>query len=237
MRISPLIPTALSILMLISGGLMTADAQVSIFRLQALNDSGVREGTCFVIRQEARADGTYLVLVTSARLFERESGRRALLHVAGQPPVEIAGDAITTPYDNQRDIAVLKTTISLKPVAALPVTFERVPAGSAFVIAGVRADGSAALADQHVRSCATRAVLGDRSTADLVGCQGAPAIVAQRVFGVVSECRPDRVPEITPLAVSRRFLLRAVPGLSDEANRASTLGVAPGRVLGAWEDL
>ena len=75
MRISPLIPTALSILMLISGGLMTADAQVSIFRLQALNDSGVSEGTCFVIRQEARADGTYLVLVTSARLFERESGR------------------------------------------------------------------------------------------------------------------------------------------------------------------
>jgi hypothetical protein len=226
MRIShPLIPTTLLVLMMLVGRPMAADAQVGIFRLQALNDSGVREGTCFVIRQETRADGTYLVLVTSARLFDRESGRRALLHVAGQPPVEIVGDAITTPYDNQRDIAVLKAKIEPTQVATLPVTFERVPAGSAFVIAGVRADGSAALADQHVRYCATRAVLGDRSTADLVGCQGAPAIAAQQVFGVVSECQPDRVPEITPLAVSRSFLLRAVPGLSDEANGASTFGV------------
>jgi hypothetical protein len=191
--------------------------------LQALNDSGVREGTCFVVRQETRADGTFLVLITSARLFERESGRRALVHIAGQPPVEISGDAITTPFDNQRDIAVLKARIPPTQVAAWPLTFERVPAGSAFVIAGVRADGSAVLVDQRVRYCATRAVLGDRSTADLLGCQGAPAIVEQRVFGVVSECRPDRVPEITPLAISRNFLLRAVPELAEEAGRASTL--------------
>ena len=50
---------------------VSAEPQVSVFRVQALNESGVREGTCFVIRQEVRAEGTLLALVTSARLFER----------------------------------------------------------------------------------------------------------------------------------------------------------------------
>jgi hypothetical protein len=213
---------ALLILMALIGRPPSADAQASIFRLQALNDSGVREGTCFVIRQETRADGTFLVLVTSARLFERESGRRALVHLAGQPPVEIAGEAITTPYDNQRDIAVLKAVVPPSASVPLPVTFDPVHAASPFVISGLRADGSPASVEERARFCATRTVLGDRSTAGLTGCQGAPALVERRVFGVVSECSAERVPEITPLAVSRSFLLRTVPGLSDE-----TVGVLP----------
>ena len=68
---------------------VSAEAQVSVFRLQALNESGVREGTCFVIRQETTADGTFLVLVTSARLFERESGRRARVYLDNQTPVAV----------------------------------------------------------------------------------------------------------------------------------------------------
>ena len=32
----------------------SAEAQVSVFRLQALNESGVRDGTGFVIHQEKR---------------------------------------------------------------------------------------------------------------------------------------------------------------------------------------
>jgi hypothetical protein len=223
MRVSrPLASAMLLIQVMLIGRPPAADAQVSIFRVQAFNDSGVREGTGFVIRQETRAEGTFLVLVTSARLFERESRRRALVHLAGRPPVEIAGDAITTPYDNQRDIAILKTVVAPIAAAPLPVTFDRVGAGSPFVIAGLRADGSTASVDQRARFCATRTVLGDRSTAELSGCQGAPAIVERRAFGVVSECGPERVPEITPLAVSRSFLLRTVPGLSDE-----TIGAPP----------
>jgi hypothetical protein len=207
---------AATLLVMLAGHLPSADAQVSVFRLQVLNESGMREGTCFVIHQETLPEGTYLVLATSARLFERQSGRRALVHLTGRPPVEIAGDAIMTPYDNQRDVAILKTVVA--PVAAAPlrVTFDRVGAGSRFVISGIRADGSVGSVDQHVRFCATRAVLGDRLTRGLVGCQGAPAMVGQRVFGIVSECSADRVPEITPLAVSMSFLRRAVPGLRDE---------------------
>jgi hypothetical protein len=85
---------------------------------------------------------------------------------------------------------------------------------------------------QRVRFCATRTILGDRSTADLPACQGAPAIVERGVFGVVSECAPDRVPEITPLAVSRGFLQRAVPESSEPSPEVSQFKVEERHVIG-----
>jgi hypothetical protein len=202
---------------------VSAEPQVSVFRLQALNESGVREGTCFVIHQERRADGTFLVLVTSARLFEREPRRRARVFADGDTPMEIGHEAITTPYANMRDVAVLTVTLKGPQVSALPVVFDPVPSGTEFVISGVRSDGSRALVAQRVRFRATRTVLGDRTTTELTGCQGAPAMVERGVFGIVSECGRDRVPEITPLAVSRNFLLRAVPELNQRSSRPEAL--------------
>jgi hypothetical protein len=191
---------------------VTAEPQASVFRLQALNDAGVRDGTCFVIRQERRGDDTLLLLATSARLFDRESTRRARVFI-GDEQIEVDQDAIATPYGNMRDIAVL-TVVSKTPTGPpLPAVFDHVPAGTLFLVSGLRADGSPALVAQHVRFCATRRVIGDRATGDLDGCQGAPAIIDSGVFGVVSECGSDRVPEITPLSVSRGFLQRTVPGL------------------------
>ena len=116
-----------------------------------------------------------------------------------------------------RDIAVLKAVVKAPPPSTLPVVFDPVPAGTQFFVAGLRPDGSRTLVAQHVRFCATRTVIGDGSTAALAGCQGEPAIIERGVFGVVSECGPDRVPEITTLAVSRNFLLRAVPELGKAA--------------------
>jgi hypothetical protein len=196
-----------------AGQPVLAEPPNSVFRLQVLNESGTRHGTAFVIRRERRGEQTDVVLVTSARLFERESGRRARLLVEGHSPVEIGPDAISTPYANMRDVAILKATTKNLAISALPITFEYVPPETLFVISGLSADWSRTVVAQHVRFCATRAVLGDRATGELAGCQGAPAIVESGVFGVVSECGPDRVPEITPLSVSRNFLLRTVPGI------------------------
>src|SRR5512134_2336438 len=106
-------------LLALSGLPASAQSDATVFRVQALNDSGVREGTCFVVRQEQRAEGTFLVLVTSARLFDRESRRRARVFVDPNAPVEIGPDAITTPYANRRDVAVLQATVNGPPISAL----------------------------------------------------------------------------------------------------------------------
>jgi hypothetical protein len=218
------LPTAISIscLMLPAALPVSAQPEISIYRLQAENESGVRDGTCFVIRREKRPEGTFLLLVTSARLFERESRRRARVFVDRSTPVEIGPDAIATPYGNMRDVAVLKATVEDAAAAALPVVFDPVSSGTPFVVSGLRPDGSLALVAQHVRFSATRTVIGDRSTEPLAGCQGAPAIVGGAAFGIVSECGPDRVPEITPLSVSRHFLLRMAPELGDEGPEVSS---------------
>ena len=192
----------------------------SVFRLEVLNESGIREGTGVVIHREPRGKQTFVVVVTSARLFERETGRRARLFADadGNLPVDIDPQVITTPYANARDLAVLKATVRNGSISALPVSFDIVPAGTSFVISGLTANGRGMLLAQQVRFCATRMVLGNAATAGLSGCQGAPAIVDGRVFGVVSECGRDRVPEITPLSVSRNFLLRTVPELAYGSN-------------------
>jgi hypothetical protein len=216
----------------ITGASAVAAPEHRVFRLQALNQSGVRDGTAFVIRRETRGEHTDMVLVTSARLFERESGRRARLLVEGHSPVEIGPDAIATPYANMRDIAVLKASLTGVAIAALPITFDYVPAETLFVISGLNAEWRPTVVAQHVRFCATRAVLGDRATAELAGCQGAPAIVDRGVFGIVSECGPDRVPEITPLSVSRNFLLRMVPGLGDPRVETTAFHVEQREVVG-----
>jgi hypothetical protein len=188
----------------------------SVFRLEVLNQSGVREGTGVAVYRESAGEETLLVLVTSARLFERDTHRRARLYLHGGAPVDIEPRAISTPYMNARDIAVLKVTVvARQPTSTLPVSFDLVRAGTPFAIAGVKSDGSEAVAAQQVRFSATRTVLGSATTASLAGCQGAPAIADGRVFGIVSECGSDRVPEITPLSVSRSFLLRTIPGLVD----------------------
>jgi hypothetical protein len=151
--------------------------------------------------------------------------------------VEIGPDAITTPYANTRDVAVLQASVNGPPISALPMVFDQIRAGTLFVIAGLRPDGSRAFVAQHVRFCATRTVIGDSATAELAGCQGAPAIGEQGVFGIVSECGPDRVPEITPLAVSRSFLRRAVPETAAPSSEMSKFRVEEREVIGSGPEV
>lgn len=70
------------------------------------------------------------------------------------------------------------------------------------------------LVTERVRFVTSRSVLGDRSAAHVAGCRGAPALVERGVFGLVSECDPDRVPVVTPLAAARAFITRTIPGLT-----------------------
>jgi hypothetical protein len=198
-----------------------AQPRGSVLRMQALNPSGEREGTCFVVHQEARGDHTLVTLLTSARLFDRDAMPRARIFLDATHFVEVEHAAVATPYANMRDVAVLKATITGAALEPLPLVFDQAKVGTLFVISGRGIDGQPALVAEHVRFAATRAVIGDRTTGALAGCLGAPAIVERGVFGIVSECQSDRGPEITPLAVSEGFLARSVPGItarpSDEA--------------------
>lgn len=93
-----------------------AEAQVSILRLRALNESGVREGPCFVIRQEKQAESTFLVLVTSARLSARESEREAGVYVDDEPAVDTGANAISA-LAGTEDITHRKAVVAARPMS------------------------------------------------------------------------------------------------------------------------
>lgn len=191
-----------------------AATEGTVLRVQVGEGSDSREGTCFVIHQEERDNETIVFFLTSARLFDEHRQRRVRVVVDESETLDIPPDGVFLPYGNLQHVAVLRAVSTSARWVTMPIVFEPVYPGSVFVISGYHPDGTRALVTQHVRFVATRTVLGDRAAASVAGCRGAPAIVERGVFGVVSECEPDRVPIVTPLSAVRSFIIRTVPGLT-----------------------
>ena len=83
--------------------------------------------------------------------------------------------------------------------------------GQAFVVRGRQGLEWTSLSER-VRFRSTRLIVGDRTTENVAGLLGAPAMVDGGAFGLVSECSASRVPVITLLSAARGFLVRAIPG-------------------------
>jgi hypothetical protein len=181
---------------------------VEVFKVQAVNPGGVREGTCFVVHP-GEYDGVAW-FVTSARLFEDDHTARARILTAGHD-VEVASHDIVLPLENNRDMAILKARIAGVSLKAVPLVFEQTHAGTPFVVRGFDAAGALTIVPQQVALATTRSLRAGRLMPGLVGCQGAPAMIEAGAFGIVSDCAPGQMPEITPMIVARSFLLRTLP--------------------------
>ena len=108
--------------------------------------------------------------------------------------------------------------------------FEPPEPGSVFVISGFGVDGLRATVPDRVRFQATLRLLGDRDASSIAGCAGAPAIVEAGVFGLVTECEPDRTPSIVPLSVARSFIVRNMPNWRFDSSQPPVFDVVT-RVL------
>lgn len=95
----------------------------------------------------------------------------------------------------------------------IPLAWAPPAIASAFEIAGYDGAGNPATITAHVRFASTRLLVGDRDISGLAGCIGAPAIGLDGLYGIVSECEPNRAPVITRLSMAYSFLARNLPGL------------------------
>jgi hypothetical protein len=188
--------------------------------LELVYESGIFEGTCALVHAEPQDGVVVLYFVTSARLFKTAQGeplrpaRAIRVTLADGRVVNIQHDGVFLPAGNLVDVAVLRA--SAPPPAGTPASlaFDAPEPDDDFVIAGSDRDGAELTVSERVRFVSTRLVVGDRDASALVGCLGAPAISADGIYGVVSECDANRAPVVTLLSAAYAFIARHVPGLA-----------------------
>jgi hypothetical protein len=200
-----------------TGGATAQPAEVTgaVVRVQATSaPPGSGAGAGFVIFHGADGAGSRpIYIATSARLFDPRHGGGARVWLPAGPPIDVPPQDVLVPGHNWSDMAILRLTTERAAPAAAPVVFDPVESGGLFVIAGIRADGSIAVAPERAAFVATRTIVGDRPAAHVEGCLGAPALIERGVFGIVSECEPNLAPVVLPLAVARGFMTRTIPDL------------------------
>lgn len=186
----------------------------SVAGLRLVRDLAEEHGTAVLIRHDLHGSETVLHFLTSSRLFrtaqgaERPAARTIELLLDGQAPLEIErADVLMASGGGCVDIAVFRVTTPVPP-ALVPqrVLYDAPHAGGGFSILGFdRAGGSTQVA-AHIRFRSTLMAIADRDVSSLRGCVGAPAVVAEGVFGVINECQPNRPPVISLLAAARHFI-------------------------------
>jgi hypothetical protein len=191
-----------------------------VFRIDILQGNRTTWGTGVLVHEEPRGANSLVCILTAAHIFEwtdDESLRHeqhVRVHVSEARVLEVKSNDVFLPAGAMLDVGVLCAVGPKTGLVPLPLVFEPPPPGSGFVISGYRQDGTQATIPQRVRFASTMFVIGDRIASDLAGCGGAPALVENHVFGIVSDCRVGRTPTIAVLTLARSFIARYVPGLT-----------------------
>jgi hypothetical protein len=187
--------------------------------LQLVYESRTFDGTCALVHAESREHDVALYFITSARLFKTAEGeplppaRAIRVTLDDGSEVAVRHEDVFLPMGNLVDVAVLRAAAPSATFVPGAMTFAAPPSGSDFLIAGYDRDGAQATIAEHARFVSTRLVVGDRDASGLAGCVGAPAISADGIYGVVSECDVNRAPVITLLSMAYPLIARHVPGL------------------------
>ena len=194
----------------------TGAAAQSVLPISVESDAGGRRGACVLVHRADRERGVSLYFLTAAGLFLRPDGTHARLRsvtIRGpHDPIEVAPEDVALPSGHAVDVAVVRAEAKTSPLASQPISFAPPAAGGAFAIVGP--PGAVERVLEHVRFASTLLLVGDRDASELDVCVGAPAIDAEGVFGIVSDCRAQRVPLVSLLPMARPFLLEHIPGLA-----------------------
>jgi hypothetical protein len=187
-------------------------------RLEVVYESGTFEGTCALIYAEPSEDAATLYFVTSSRLFKTPHGQAFLpprtvrVILANGDVIPVPRGGIVLPMGTLVDVAILRVTAPTAPLAPTSLNLDTPSAGEPFEVAGYDREGLPASVPQHVRFRSTRLVVGDRDASGLAGCVGAPALNADGIYGIVSECDANRPPVVTLLSMACALLARTIPG-------------------------
>ena len=110
------------------------------------------------------------------------------------------------------DIAVLRILTANSSLAPARVTLDSPRLGELFFIVSHDAAGARVIVQQHVGVMSERFVVGDIEL-QTPTCVGAPAFSDIGVFGIVTQCGPNRPTIVTLLSASRDLLRRLIPSL------------------------
>lgn len=190
-----------------------------VFRIEIIQGNKTTEGTGFLVHEEQRGTNSLVYILTAAHIFRQTDDeplrgeRRIRVHLSEAQVLEVEPHDVFLPAGEMLDVGVLRAVAPTTGLVSLPLVFEPPPPGSGFVISGYRRDGTRATISERVRFESTLVLIGNRAASDLAGCAGAPALVGNRVFGILSECGVNRTPTIAVLTLARDFIMRHVPGL------------------------
>lgn len=198
----------------------------AVLRMQIIDGDTTTESTCFLVHKEQRQCDVVYYFLTSAHVLDTEAtaergsaSRRIRVIIGDAIAIEAGGTDVLFPARAEQglDLAIVKAVSADRDLAAVPISMELPDPGQVFVIRRFAGNGLPLLAER-VRSRSARFVVGDRTAADVSGLVGAPAMVEDGVFGLVSDWDPSRVPVITLLSAARGFLSRAIPGWTSTAS-------------------
>ena len=184
----------------------------SVLPITVATDSGDLHGSCVVVQVQAHDDQATLYVLTSARLFRDAEGVRHAIRSIAIDRIPISPHDVILPAATIVDIAIVSATVPSTALAPQPLSFSPPSTSESFRIVG--APGGLEQITERIRFQSTLLVVGDTDASGLTGCLGAPALNAAGVFGIVTDCRPNKAPTIALLSIAQPFLAEHIPGIA-----------------------
>ena len=123
------------------------DAQTgTLARLHVERDGRVLDGIAFVAHVEPAGEQAIVHLLTAARLLGASSDRTVRLRMDGRD-VSVDSDSIFLPFQNEQEIAIVRVRVT--GVAAFPLVFDQVRAGTVFLVGGFLPTGERTFATER----------------------------------------------------------------------------------------
>jgi hypothetical protein len=188
----------------------------SLAAVRIARDTGDVHGTAALIQRKDQSNRVVLQFLTSSRLFKTPEGdrmapARTVVVLDGGHAVDVGREGLYMTTGLLVDVAILRVETTATALLPLDLVYDAPPAGSPFVLFGNDASGRAVTVPAQIRFRTTRFAVGNSDVSRLQGCIGVPALLPEgSVFGVVSECEPQRTPVVSLLAMARAFIERAL---------------------------
>ncbi len=201
-------------------GLIAWSGQASsggtVARLRVQGTKGAVDGTAFLIHVDRDERQAVHYFLTAGPLLDpvplgdyRTASLRVRITVDDSTVLETTGERALFPGGLESgELAVLTAVAADVGLQPMPVSFESPQTGQSFIIL----DPRGIRLWETVRFRSTRLLLGDRTSVDVSGLMGAPALIDGRAIGLVTECSTSRVPVVTLLSSARAFLSRVIQG-------------------------
>ena len=191
----------------------------SLLQIHITRAGAQTAATCSLIHRRQDVTGTTLFFLTAGHLFKDASGVRipepdAIAIVGRGRAIAIQARDVLLPAGVVVDVALIRVTVADTDLQPAILTGIAPAPGEEFRIAGFDTAGARTDSIQRVRIKTSALLLGDRTVPPMQGCDGAPAISARGIFGVVISCEPGKVPVVSLLELAEPFLRRHMPGFA-----------------------